>query len=95
MTILLKHVFTAPNQQPWPYGSLRLINCTGIPAQPLNSAERIKELTNTNTLMKYKKNDIWIVSYVKSGTTWTIGILAAIYNHPAAEYCGNLQKMTR
>ena len=91
MAALLKHMFTAPNQEPWPHGSLRLINCTGIPAQPLNSAERIHELND----LKHKENDVWIVSYVKSGTTWTIGILAALYNHPAAEYSGNLQKVTR
>mmetsp|Transcript_2174 Transcript_2174/g.5127 ORF Transcript_2174/g.5127 Transcript_2174/m.5127 type:complete len:354 (-) Transcript_2174:2761-3822(-) len=92
MSALLKHMFTAPNQEPWPYGNLRLINCSGIPAQPLNSAERIAEL---NKNFKHKDNDVWIVSYVKSGTTWTIGILAALYQHPAAEYSGNLQKTTR
>ena len=92
MSALLKHMFTAPNQEPWPHGSLRLINCSGIPAQPLNSAERIQELQKE---FQHKENDVWIVSYVKSGTTWTIGILAALYKHPAAEFSGNLQKTTR
>lgn len=92
MSALLKHMFTAPNQQPWPHGSLRLINCSGIPAQPLNAAERIAELEEE---FQHKDGDVWIVSYVKSGTTWTIGILASLYKHPAAEYSGNLQKTTR
>lgn len=34
------------------------------------------------------------MSYVKSGTTWAIGILAALHGHPAASYAGNLQKTT-
>ena len=93
MTAVLKFMFTAPNQEPWPHGSLRLINCTGIPAQPLNSAERIHELTQGD--FQHRNDDVWIVSYVKSGTTWTIGILAALYGHPAAEYSGNLQRTTR
>ena len=92
MSALLKHMFTAPNQVAWQEGSLRLINCTGIPAQALNSAERIRELGER---FNHKDTDVWIVSYVKSGTTWTIGILAALLNHPAAEYSGNLQKTTR
>lgn len=92
MSSLLRHMFTAPNQEPWPYGSLRLINCTGIPAQALNSAERIEEVRNE---LEHRKDDVWIVSYVKSGTTWTIGILAALYKHPAAQYSGDLQKTTR
>ena len=44
MAALLRYMFTAPNQIPWPYGSLRLINCSGIPAQALYSTERIDEL---------------------------------------------------
>ena len=92
MSALLKHMFTAPDQEPWPYGSLRLINASGIPAQPLNSAARIQELEDG---FEHKDGDVWIVSYVKSGTTWTIGILAALFDDPAAEYVGNLQKTTR
>mmetsp|Transcript_30617 Transcript_30617/g.72223 ORF Transcript_30617/g.72223 Transcript_30617/m.72223 type:complete len:356 (+) Transcript_30617:232-1299(+) len=92
MSSLLRHMFTAPDQQPWPHGSLRLINCSGIPAQALNSADRIAELQDD---FIHKDGDVWIVSFVKSGTTWTIGILAALYGHPAAEYSGHLQKTTR
>ena len=33
-------------------------------------------------------------SYGKSGTTWTIGILAALYGHPGAQYAGHMQKTT-
>lgn len=93
MSSLLRHMFTAPDQKPWPHGSLRLIDCNGIPAQPLNSAQRIEELTSHPTF--HRDGDVWVVSYVKSGTTWTIGLLAALTDHPAARYCGNLQKMTR
>ena len=92
MSSLLRHMFTAPNQQAWPYGTLRLINCSGIPAQPLNSATRIDELRQN---FQHRSGDVWVVSYVKSGTTWTIGILAGLHGHPAAEYCGHLQKTTR
>ena len=92
MSALLRHMFTAPDQQPWPNGSLRLINCSGIPAQPLNSAGRIADLASN---FQAQNDDVWVVSYVKSGTTWTIGILAALWGHPAAEYSGNIQKTTR
>lgn len=85
-------MFTAPNQTPWPYGSLRLINASGVPAQALNSAERIQQL---NQNFQHHEGDVWIVSYVKSGTTWMIGIYASLIGHPASEYCGNLQKTTR
>lgn len=59
MSALLKHMFTAPNQVAWQEGSLRLINCTGIPAQALNSAERIRELGER---FNHKDTDVWIVS---------------------------------
>ena len=86
-------MFTAKHQQRWPYGSLRLINCSGIPAQALYSTERIQELNSD--VFQHRDDDVWVVSYVKSGTTWTIGILAALWDHPAAINAGNIQKMTR
>ena len=95
MSALLKHMFTAPDQVPWPHGSLRLINCSGIPAQTLYSTERIGELNNLEVFQQRPEDDVWVVSYVKSGTTWTIGILAALWDHPAAVHAGNIQKMTR
>ena len=93
MSALLRHMFTAPNQVPWKEGRLRLIDVGGLPAQPLYSAERAKELADGSFV--HKEDDIWVVSYVKSGTTWTIGILAALWEHPAAHYAGLLQKVTR
>mmetsp|Transcript_26388 Transcript_26388/g.57834 ORF Transcript_26388/g.57834 Transcript_26388/m.57834 type:complete len:358 (-) Transcript_26388:359-1432(-) len=92
MSSLLRHMFTAPGQNLWPHGSLRLIDCNGVPSQALNSAERISELEDG---FIHKDGDVWIVSFVKSGTTWTIGILAALYEDSAAQYSGNMQKMTR
>eukprot|EP00756_Hemistasia_phaeocysticola_P029791 Hpha_TRINITY_DN16253_c1_g5::TRINITY_DN16253_c1_g5_i1::g.12164::m.12164/K01025/SULT1; sulfotransferase len=91
MAALLRYMFTAPGQVPWPRGRLRLINVSGLPAQPLNSAERIVELAES---FEHRKGDVWVVSYVKSGTTWTIGIVASLYGHPAAHYAGHLQKTT-
>ena len=44
MSALLRHMFTAPNQKPWPNGTLRLIDVNGMPAQPLNSVERVNDL---------------------------------------------------
>eukprot|EP00984_Skeletonema_dohrnii_P001302 scaffold401_cov144-Skeletonema_dohrnii-CCMP3373.AAC.13 len=94
MAALLKHMFTAPNQVPWTRGGhLRLIDIDGMPAQALYSVERAHELTSSS--FQHKQGDVWVASYVKSGTTWTIGILAALVGHPAAEYAGNLQKVTR
>ena len=95
MSALLQHMFTAPGQEPWRSGSLRLINISGMPAQALNSAERAWELSAPNSKFLHKKDDVWVASYVKSGTTWTIGILAALFGHEAAQYAGNLQKTTR
>lgn len=92
MSIYLRHNLTAPGQEPWTKGRLRLINISGLPAQVLFSAERTKEL---NDSFMHKKDDVWVVSYVKSGTTWTIGILASLYDHEASNYSGNLQKTTR
>jgi len=93
MSTLLRHMFTAPNQTPWERGRLRLINVGGLPAQTLNSADRALELIDGSFL--HREGDVWVVSYVKSGTTWTIGILAALWKHPAADYAGSLQKVTR
>lgn len=92
MAAILRFMFTAPHQQAWPHGSLRLINVSGLPAQVLNSQERADDLLQT---LEHRDNDVWVVSYVKSGTTWTIGILAALWDHPAAKYAGHLQKTTR
>jgi hypothetical protein len=96
MTALLRHMFTAPNQIPWSGGGhLRLIfDVDGMPAQVLNSFERARELPSpSSSSFQHKQGDDWVVSYVKSGTTWTIGILAALVGHPAAQYAGNLQKV--
>eukprot|EP00986_Skeletonema_menzelii_P005532 scaffold2044_cov144-Skeletonema_menzelii.AAC.3 len=96
MAALLKHMFTAPNQVPWSRGGhLRLIDIDGMPAQALYSVERARELRSASSHFQHKQGDVWVASYVKSGTTWTIGILAALAGHPAAEYAGNLQKVTR
>ena len=103
MSALLRHMFTAPHQTPWKGGStrLRLIDVGGLPAQALNSAERLRDLSSRTedgdggNAFQRRDGDVWVVSYVKSGTTWTIGILAALWDHPAAEYAGNLQKVTR
>ncbi len=96
MAALLKYMFTAPNQVPWTGGGhLRLIDVDGMPAQALFSVERARELKSSSSVFQHKEGDVWIASYVKSGTTWTIGILAALVGHPAAEYAGNLQKVTR
>ena len=96
MAALLKHMFTAPNQVPWSRGGhLRLIDIDGMPAQALYSVERVRELRSASSNFQHKQGDVWVASYVKSGTTWTIGILAALAGHPAAEYAGNLQKVTR
>ena len=93
MAALLRHMFTAPGQQPWPRGSLRLINVSGLPAQALNSEERARALADGALVPR--EGDVWVVSYVKSGTTWTIGVLASLVGHPASTYSGNLQKTTR
>mmetsp|Transcript_53659 Transcript_53659/g.113962 ORF Transcript_53659/g.113962 Transcript_53659/m.113962 type:complete len:358 (-) Transcript_53659:525-1598(-) len=93
MSALLRHMFTAPNQMPWEGGRLRLIDVGGMPAQALNSAERSRDLVDGSFL--HREGDVWVVSYVKSGTTWTIGILAALWKHPSADYAGHLQKVTR
>ena len=95
MAKLLKHMFTAPNQLQWKGGHLRLIDIDGMPAQALYSVERARELETSSSLFQHKQGDVWVASYVKSGTTWTIGILASLVGHPAAEYVGNLQKVTR
>jgi len=101
MSALLRHMLTAPNQTPWKGGStrLRLIDVGGLPAQALNSAERLRDLSartdDGGSVFQRRDGDVWVVSYVKSGTTWTIGILAALWGHPAAEYAGNLQRVTR
>ena len=98
MSALLRHMFTAPHQTPWKEGStrLRLIDVGGLPAQALNSAERLRDLqVHGDDAFQRRDGDVWVVSYVKSGTTWTIGILAALWDHPAAEYAGNLQRVTR
>lgn len=103
MSALLRHMFTAPHQTPWKGGStrLRLIDVGGLPAQALNSAERLRDLSSRTedgdggNAFQRRDGDVWVVSYVKSGTTWTIGILAALWGRPAAEYAGNLQRVTR
>ena len=96
MSALLRHMFTAPNQKPWPNGTLRLIDVNGMPAQPLNSVERANDLISPDkNKFLYHENDVWIVSYVKSGTTWLICILAALYDDESQHYCGNIQKTTR
>ena len=46
-------------------------------------------------IREHEQDDVWAVSHVKSGTTWTTGILAALWDHPAAINSGNMQKMTR
>ena len=97
MAALLKHMFTAPNQVPWTGGGhLRLIDIDGMPAQALYSVERARELSSSaSSNFQHKEGDVWVSSYVKSGTTWVIGIVAALVGHPAAQYAGNLQKVTR
>jgi len=76
MAALLKHMFTAPNQVPWTGGGhLRLIDIDGMPAQTLYSVERAHELVSSS--FQHKQGDVWVASYVKSGTTWTIGILSS------------------
>ena len=95
MSALLRHMFTAPGQETWRSGKLRLINISGMPAQALNSAERARELSGSDSKFRHKNGDVWVASYVKSGTTWTIGILAALFGHEAAQYAGHLQKTTR
>ena len=92
---MLKHIFTAPHQAPWRAGSLRLHNVTNLPTQVLNAEERIVALSSDRHLFKARDDGVWITSYVKSGTTWAIAILAALWDHPAQDYAGHLQRTTR
>lgn len=94
MASVLRHMFTAPHQTPWQTGSLRLIRVGGLPAQAIYSQERFEALVKDSDYL-HEQGDIWVVSYPKSGTTWTIGILAALWEHPAAHFCGSIQRTTR
>jgi hypothetical protein len=79
----------------WRWTSTLDIDVDGMPAQVLNSFERARELPSpSSSSFQHKQGDDWVVPYVKSGTTWTICILAALVGHPAAQYAGNLQKVT-
>lgn len=65
-------------ERSWP-GPINLTNISGTPMPPFVTTSRMEELVNGSFV--HREDDVWVVTYPKSGTTWTISIIGAILGH--------------